>query len=97
MLADAGGNVIVVESVPANVIELFTVAVFPSAIVSVADVAGAVIATLLIEVAVATPMVGVVKVGEVAKTAAPDPVSSLITPASCEDVVEANAERLFAV
>ena len=41
---------------------LLTVAVLPSAIVSVEPVAGAVIATLLIEVAVATPSTGVVSV-----------------------------------
>ena len=58
--------------------------------VSVALVAGAVIETLLIEVAVATPIVGVVSVGDVPNTAEPDPVSSLITPASCADVVAAN-------
>lgn len=63
MLAVTGGNVIVVESVPANVIELLTVAVLPLAIVNVALVAGAVIATLLTDVAVATPILGVVRVG----------------------------------
>lgn len=56
----AEGNVIVVESVPARVIELFAVRVFPLAIVNVADVAGAVIATLFTLVAVATPREGVV-------------------------------------
>ena len=44
---------------------MLTVKVLPSAIVNVADVAGAVIATLLTEVALATPRVGVVSVGEV--------------------------------
>ena len=33
---------------------------------------------------------GVVSVGEVQNTRAPLPVSSLITPASCAEVVEAN-------
>jgi membrane-bound lytic murein transglycosylase len=61
---------------------LETVRVFPSASVSVAEVAGAVSVTLLTEVAVATPREGVVKVGEFAKTKAPLPVSSDITPAS---------------
>ena len=40
----------------------------PSAMVKVADVAGAVIATLLMEVAVATPNTGVTKVGLVSTT-----------------------------
>lgn len=46
----------------------------PSARVSVALVVGAVIATLLTDVAVAAPIVGVVSVGEVAKTTFPEPV-----------------------
>jgi hypothetical protein len=49
----------------------------PSAIVRVALVVGAVIATLLIDVAVATPKTGVTKVGLVAKTLTPVPVSSV--------------------
>lgn len=63
-------------SVPVKVRVLETVAVFPSAIVSTAEVAGAVIVTLLTLVAEATPSTGVTSVGEVANTAAPDPVSS---------------------
>jgi hypothetical protein len=55
-------------SVPVRVRVLLAVRVLPSAIVRVAEVAGAVIATLFILVAVATPMVGVVKVGEVLNT-----------------------------
>jgi hypothetical protein len=54
--------------------------VLPSAIVSVALDAGAVIVTLLIVVAVAAPREGVVKAGLVANTAAPDPVSSVNAP-----------------
>jgi hypothetical protein len=77
-------------SVPVKVSVLLAVKVLPSATVKVALVAGAVMATLLIEVALATPRVGVVRDGEVAKTNAPLPVSSLITPASCDDVVAAN-------
>ena len=73
------------------------VSVAPSAIVSVADVAGAVMATLLIEVAAATPRMGVTSVGEVAKHAAPLPVSSLSTVASCAEVVEAKTFSVFAV
>ena len=53
----------VVESVPAKVRELLAVSVFPSATVRVAEVAGAVMASLFIEVAVATPSAGVVRVG----------------------------------
>ena len=56
-------NVNVVESVPAKVRELLAVRVFPSATVRVAEVAGAVMATLLTEVADATPRVGVVRMG----------------------------------
>jgi hypothetical protein len=41
-------------------------------------------------VPVAEPITGVTRVGDVAKTSAPDPVSSEITPASCDDVVAAN-------
>ena len=59
------GKVIVVLSVPVMVIELLAVRVLPLAMVKVALVAGAVIATLLIEVAEATPRFGVVKTGEV--------------------------------
>jgi hypothetical protein len=62
----------------------------PSANVNVAAEAGAVNATLLMLVAVAAPRTGVTNVGVLAKTNAPDPVSSEITPASCEDVVEEN-------
>ncbi len=58
----------VVASVPASVRELDAVKVFPSAMVKVAEVAGAVMATLFIDVAVATPKVGVTKVGEVSTT-----------------------------
>jgi len=76
-LADAGGNVIVVESVPAKVMLLLAVKVLPSAIVKVDPVAGAVKVTLLTVVADATPSVGVTSVGEVAKTADPEPVSSV--------------------
>ena len=60
-------------------------------------VAGAVIVTLLMLVAVATPRTGVTSVGDVAKTSAPDPVSSLIFPASSEDVHAAKSEIFAAV
>jgi hypothetical protein len=42
------------------------------------------------EVPVANPITGVTRVGVVANTNAPDPVSSLIKVASWADVVEAN-------
>ena len=51
--------------------------VTPSGIANVAPVAGAVIESLLIEVALATPRLGVVRLGEFANTAAPVPVSSV--------------------
>ena len=75
------GNVIVVASVPARVRVLFAVSVLLFAIVSVALVAGAVIVSLLMLVAVATPSVGVTSVGEVAKTNDPEPVSSVTAAA----------------
>jgi hypothetical protein len=75
----AAGKVIVVASVPAIVMLLLYVRVFPLAMVRVADVAGAVIATLLIDVAVATPSVGVVSVGLVLSTTLLLPVL-VVTP-----------------
>jgi hypothetical protein len=65
--------------------------------VRVALVAGAVIATLLIDVADATPSTGVTNVGEVANTRTPLPVSSEITPASSADVVAAKKLKLLAL
>ena len=61
------------------------------------DVVGAVIVTLFTEVAVAAPKVGVTKVGLVAKTNAPVPVSSETTPASSAEVVAAKALILSVV
>lgn len=46
---------------------------------------------------VGVPSIGVTKVGLVPNTNAPLPVLSLITPASCADVVEANCDRGLAV
>jgi hypothetical protein len=69
----------------------------PFVIVSVDEVAGAVIRTLFTLVAEATPIFGVTRVGEVAKTRDPVPVSSLMTPRSSSDVVAANTLSLFAV
>jgi hypothetical protein len=62
IVAEVDGKVITVASVPANAMELFAVSVLPSAIVSVAEVAGAVTATLLMLVADATPKFGVTNV-----------------------------------
>ncbi len=83
----AVGSVTLVAAVVVNVNpKPPTVAnVDPSAKAKVADVAGAVNATLLILVAVATPKVGVVKLGDVAKTNAPEPVSSVTAEAKLED------------
>jgi hypothetical protein len=64
----------VVESVPARVRELLEVRVFPSAMVRVEPLAGAVRVTLFKVVAEATPRVGVTKVGEEARATAPVPV-----------------------
>ena len=79
------GKVIVVASVPLKVRVLEQVNVLPLAIVKVAEVAGAVRTTLLIEVAVATPKTGVTNVGEVAPTIAPEPVFVPVNP--CTEVV----------
>ena len=70
------GNVTVVVPVAVNVVlnAPEVAKVEPSAIVNVEPVAGAVIVTLLIDVALATPNVGVVKLGDVANTTEPDPV-----------------------
>ena len=74
-----------------------TVNAAPLEIVNVALVAGAVIVTLLILVAVATPRTGVTSVGVFANTRAPVPVSSLIFPASSEDVHAVKSEIFAAV
>jgi hypothetical protein len=73
------GNANEVASVPVSVNVLLAVRVLPSAIVSVDPVAGAVNATLLILVAVATPRTGVTSVGLVDKTTATEPVEA-VTP-----------------
>lgn len=76
---------IVAPSVPVRVIVLLEVNVLPLAIVNVALVAGAVTATLLMEVADATPSIGVTNVGVFANTAAPLPVSSVNADAKLAD------------
>ena len=68
------GIVMVVPSVPVRVNVALAAKVLPSAIVSVAELAGAVIVSLLMVVAVAAPRVGVTNVGDVARTALPVPV-----------------------
>lgn len=84
IVALVAGNVIVVLSVPDSVRVLVTDSVLPSVRVSVDPVAGAVSVTLLTVVAVATPNVGVVKVGEVVPAGPPVPLeappSSVATP-----------------
>ena len=69
----------------------------PLANVNVALVAGAVSVSLLMLVAVATPSVGVTKVGVLANTKAPLPVSSDITPSNSNDVVAAKSDNLLLV
>jgi len=77
-------NATELASVPVNVSVLLQVNVLPSATVIVALVAGAVMVTLLIEVAEATPSVGVVNEGLVANTRKPEPVSSVTAAARLE-------------
>lgn len=68
--------------------ELFAVSVLLLAIVRVAAVAGAVRATLFIEVAVATPRTGVTSVGEVSTTnLVPVPVCEAIEVAFPDEVI----------
>ncbi len=68
-----------------------------TASISIDAVAVDTISSPLMLVAVATPRTGVTSVGLVAKTSDPPPVSSEITPASSDDEVAANTERLFDV
>ncbi len=95
----AVGNVTLVAAVVVSVKLLApdVAKVEPSAKVKVAEVAGAVKATLLTLVAVATPNTGVTSVGVLANTKAPLPVSSDITPASSEEEVEACTLNLSVV
>ena len=75
------GNVTLVAAVAVKVSEYApdVARVAPFAMVSVADVAGAVNATLLMLVAVATPKTGVTNVGLVASTLLPVPVFVTLT------------------
>jgi hypothetical protein len=73
------------------------VRVEPSANANVAEVAGAVNATLLMLVAVATPKTGVTRVGDVANTLTPVPVLSVRADAKlAEDGVPKNVATLAA-
>jgi hypothetical protein len=69
------GKVIVVLSVPVSVKLALAVKVFQLAIVSVEPVAGAVIDILFIDVALATPKIGVISVGLVDLTRSTVPVT----------------------
>ena len=84
-------------SAPESVKILLTVILLPSAIVRVAEVEGAVIKSLLIDVALATPKLGVTKDGLLAKTKLPLPVSSVITLRNSALVVADKLLKLFAV
>ena len=87
------GNVQVWLSAPAaSVIVLLAVSVFPSAIANVEAVAGAVIAILLIDVAVAAPSVGVTNVGDVENTKFVDVVP--VVPPADKPVMLLKAVRL---
>jgi hypothetical protein len=83
----AVGNVTLVAAVVVSVKLLApeVAKVEPLANAKVADVAGAVNATLLILVAVATPSTGVTRVGVLANTKAPLPVSSVTAEAKLAD------------
>jgi len=94
----AVGNVTLVAAVVVRVkLKAPAVArVEPSANVNVAAVAGAVNATLLILVAVATPNTGVTRVGVLANTLAPLPVSSVSAAAKLADEGVAKNAATFA-
>lgn len=93
------GRVTLVVPVDVSVIELApdVASVDPFASVRVAPLAGCVIVILLTLVAVATPRIGVVRVGLVPNTKAPVPVSSVMTDASCADVVGAKTLKVLLV
>ena len=76
-------------SVPASVKVLLMVSVFDVVPPATAKpIAFAVSDKPFTDVAVATPSAGVVNVGDVAKTAAPDPVSSLNEPLRFAEVID---------
>ena len=80
IVADTLGNVIVVESVPAIVMEFEAVRVFPLAIVKVLPVAGAVIVTLLTVPGVLIfPLASIVAVAAgVCRVVVPPPVTKAV-------------------
>ena len=83
-LPPVAGNVKVwLSAAAARVMVLFTVSDLVFAIVKVAEAAGWVIVSLFTVVAVASPSIGVTRVGEVAKTTFPVPVvdAQLVVPA----------------
>src|SRR3989344_1014165 len=79
---------------PAKVGEEVVATVWLSQSRNAHSVVSSVFAPMAILVAVATPKTGVTKVGVSAKTKAPDPVSSEITPSSSAEVVAANWARV---
>jgi hypothetical protein len=79
MVAEVAGKVITVESVPEKVMLLFAVRVLPLAMVRVPVVE--VTISPFTEVAIAAPKLGVMRVGLVAITMAPEPVGA--PPGSC--------------
>ena len=83
---EAEGKVNTVASVPAKVKELLAVKVLPPPIVRVP--VEEVMVKPFIEVAVAAPMLGVVKVGELAKTIAPVPVVALPKTVTVPEVLK---------
>jgi len=83
---EAEGKVNTVASVPAKVKELLAVRVLPPPIVRVP--VEEVMVRPFIEVAVAAPILGVVKVGELAKTIAPVPVVALPKTVTVPEVLK---------
>ena len=82
------GRVTVVLAVAVIVVEKApdVASVLPLAKVKVAEVAGAVIVSLLTLVALATPSVGVTRVGELLNTIDPDPVSPVTALAKLDEL-----------
>lgn len=88
-------NVFVSPRVATVALEGGPVSVTPSGIVSVAPVAGAVIVTLLIVVALATPSVGVVKLGESSGASECVPAGSVEFVVAVAVIVAANAPTVI--
>ena len=98
-MLDAFGKVyvFVVVAGPDTAKNAFPVPPFPAPNVPVTPVVSGSPVALVSTAADGVPRAGVVSVGEVPNTRAPDPVSSDITPANCEEVVAANCESGFVV